>query len=235
MQDRLFTTGVAQIIDIDTHRMSVDYRYRLKRHEFGSEFSYFDRNPDPGIGTEAWNLAVYWTYQFDRPAAGNTYARRAQPVAAPIARSFLEADLVALQPGMKAADALGLLGAAGVTGSSQQAGYRVYETQVFPELFQRQRLVLGSDGDRVTMSAVIINLFAVGSGDNIEQSFERVRKALIDRYGPPVVNFEEGNFGQDIINDINSQRLIRVIEWETEAGSIRLGIPRRRDGRRYPR
>ncbi|MGR8949505.1 MAG: hypothetical protein ACU84Q_15780 [Gammaproteobacteria bacterium] len=222
--------GTVAVTDIDTHRASVDYRYQIGRHEFGSEFSYFKRNPDPGIDTDAWNLAVYWTYHFDRPARVDSYNRPKKKSAPSLVQSYQDADPIALAPGLNVTTAKARLGTAGISGASSQGGYEVYEAQVFPELFQRQRLVLGSDGKMVTMSGVIIGLLAAGSDDDIRQSFERVRKSLIDRYGPPTATFEEGEFSADFIRDVNAQRLIRIMEWETETGYLRFGIPRRRDG-----
>ena len=54
---------------------------------------------------------------------------------------------------------------------------------------------------------------------------------MLDRYGSPSSAFEEGNFGPALAADINAGRFVRVMEWRTQAGTLRLGIPRSFDNR----
>ena len=62
------------------------------------------------------------------------------------------------------------------------------------------------------------------------RAFERVRKALLDRFGPPAASFEEGAFDAGFVNALGAGRFIRVMEWQAGAGRLRFGIPRRLDG-----
>jgi len=224
MQDR-FDTGTTDVL---THTMTADYRYTRNQHLLGVEFNYFGRHPDPGLNTDAWNVGVYWTYTFDRPAVR---ARAAGPGVLPTAAGITALDLRNIAPGLVLGDTTTALGALGVTGATEQGGALVYESQLLREIPQRQRLVLVHSADQIDTAALLIEFDNLGSVDTVQQTFERVRKALIDRYGPPAAVFEEGEFGPNLVRDINAQRFIRITEWQTAQGVLRFGIPRRYDGR----
>ena len=57
-----------------------------------------------------------------------------------------------------------------------------------------------------------------------------MRRALIDRFGRPASTFETGTFSATFASDVAAGRLVRIAEWKTERGTLRLGIPRRLDG-----
>lgn len=215
------------VTDVGTHRLSTDYRYQHGRHTLGVELAYFDRAPHPGAGTSAWNLGLYWNYQFERPAAAIAVSRSAARTAAAHPGRV---DLIAIAPGADLAYTRKELGAFGVAGATRVGPYEVYEHQVLRGIFQRQRLVLGDVGGAIGSATVIIGFDGVGEIDTIEQTFERVRKALVDRYGTPDRVLEEGQFSQQLVTDVNAQRFIRVMEWDTGAGVLRFGMPRRLDG-----
>lgn len=61
------------------------------------------------------------------------------------------------------------------------------------------------------------------------QTFERVRQALIRRYGAPASIFNRGDFRPTLVEGIQNDQFIRLSEWRTPEGVIRFGIPRRLD------
>lgn len=223
MQDR-FDTGT---VDVATHTLAADYRYTRGRHAWGAEFNYFGFHPEPGRNTDAWQLGLYWTVQFDKP--------RARPLASGAqlasAGGTTRADLIDLAPGIAFGASRDALAKLGLSGASAQGGLQVYEVPLLREIPQRQRLVLGHSADQVDFSALVIDFDPAGGVDSIAQTFERVRKALLDRYGTPSFALEEGEFGPNLVVDVNAQRLTRVMEWQTPAGVLRFGLPRRIDGR----
>jgi hypothetical protein len=79
--------------------------------------------------------------------------------------------------------------------------------------------------------ALIINFDNVGDQDTVRQTFERVRQTLIRQLGNPTRTIREGAFTANLVADINNQRLVNFVEWETTSGTIRFGIPRRLDRR----
>lgn len=228
MENRLASTAAA---DVDTHTFNLDYRYRYGRHQFGLEANLFGRDPAPGQSTEAYRISAFWRYEFDRPAAVAAAAPAAAAVSAPAAA--LTVDLRSLAPGTPASQARERLQQAGVDGGTRQGRYMVYEYPMLQDVLQRQRLAVEYAAGVVQRSAYIIDFDEVGNVDSVRQTFERVRQVLIRNFGAPTRTIEEGDFGADFGADfaaaVNSQRLVRLVEWETSTGTIRFGIPRRLD------
>ncbi len=215
--------------DIDTHALNLDYRYSKRQHIFGFEANLFDRSTNPGDSTEAYRLSVYWTWNFDRPPVA-VAARTHVPVApVDVAEAEIQATMYGLAPGVTEDKVQAALTRAGISGGVEQAGYVTYEAPLLDEVFRRQRLVLEYIGNVLHRSALVIDFDSVGDRDTIIQTFERVRQVLIRQLGNPARTIEEGEFTANFVADVNSQRLIRIIEWRTPTGTIRFGIPRRLD------
>lgn len=212
-----------------THTVALDYRYARERNVFGLEFNWFGRDPDPGEVTDAYRVSLYWTHHFERPAA-TVAARAYAPIGPPAPAGPVDADPISLAPGLDFAQVLAELEARGVTGGVELDGLYVYEYQVLAGIEQRQRLVLLHGAGVLDGAALIVDFDDVGNVDSVAQTFKRVREALIDHYGAPARVFEEGELGPGFVADVNAQRLIRVTEWDTPAGVLRFGIPRRLDG-----
>lgn len=215
--------------DVQTQTFAFDYRYSLTRDVFGVEAQMFDRSAQPGRDTEAWRIGVFWTHSFERPASVVAQAGAAAGGAA--IASGPSGDLTSLAPGTGLAVAQAALAGAGIAGGAELGGLYVYEYPYLREIPQRQRLVLQHSGGALDRAAVVIDLDDAGGGANAQQVFERVQKALIDRYGTPASAFEEGDFATGLVVGVASGQLIRIYEWPTASGVLRLGIPRRLDGR----
>ncbi|GJM04254.1 MAG: hypothetical protein DHS20C09_02450 [marine bacterium B5-7] len=214
--------------DLNTHTLNLDYRYTNKQHVFGLESNLFGRDPDPGESTEAYRISAYWTYQFDRPAT--TLAARTTALGVDESTpTEAEVSIPGLAPGLTE-DAVQLaLSNAGVGNGAPQAGWVVYEYPLLSDVFRRQRLALEFVTGSLERSALVIDFENVGDRDSVVQTFERIRQTLIRQLGSPTRTIEEGQFAASFVTDVNAQRLIRIVEWNTSSGVIRFGIPRRLD------
>jgi hypothetical protein len=117
-----------------------------------------------------------------------------------------------------------------VAGGRHGHRHRGGEDSLLDEIDQRQRLVLIPDGGGLAKAALIVDFTDLTDPAGTARSFEKVQEALLIRYGRPSFNFERGDFTANLVDDINADRLIRITEWATNDGIIRLGIPRRLDG-----
>ncbi len=215
--------------DIDTHTLNLDYRYTRGASVFGIEANAFNRNPDPGQHTNAYRVSLTWTYNFDRPPL--RLARAARPPApSPGPGVTIRIDPYALAPGLPRAAVMRALATAGISGASRQGAYLVYEYPLFNRILKRQRLGLRFMAGSLADSVLIIDFDDVGDRDSVKQTYERVRQELLRRYGPATRTYEQGRFTAGFVDDVNRQRLIRLVEWETPSGILRFGIPRRLDG-----
>ncbi len=223
-QDRWFSSGT----DISCLSNNLSYRYAKGRNTFGVELVSEHRNPDPGGPTTSYKAGIFWTYSFDKPAGkGKMAAMVMGPPSGP--PPIVEVDLSELMPGSGIREVRERLAGAGIRGAAEQPGILIYETRLLEEIEQRQRLVLVHEAGRLKKSALIIEFDDVGRPEDMMETFERVRKLLIDRYGRPDNFFDRGEAGARLAEDINDSAFIRITEWHRPGGIIRFGIPRRRD------
>jgi len=217
--------------DVGTHTVNMNYRYRRRAHEFGLEANLFGRDPDGIDATAAYRVAVSWTWHFDRPPqrAGALTLAPAGEAAAPAAPA--RAGVLELAPGVPADVALAVLLDAGAGTPSAQDEWQVWEFALLERVLRRQRLGLELAGGELRRMVLVIDFDDSGDTHSVRQSFESVRKALIETLGAPTRSFSEGDFGPAFAAEVNAQRFINVTEWDTREGTtIRFGVPRRLDG-----
>lgn len=223
--------ALAAAPEVATVNFGADYRYRWGRHELGVDIVVFDRKPRPGEKTEAYRAGLSWTYHIDgMPRAPSVPALAVAPVTGtgPVPRDA--GLLAAVAPGDDLEATLARLSASGITSGTRQPGAIVFEARLLGEVEERQRIALVHSAGRIERVAILVSLAETGAADDAGRIYERVRRALIDRLGRPTTTFEEGAFGPQFARDVAAGRLIRVAEWKTERGTVRLGIPRRLDG-----
>lgn len=224
-----------------TSNAGLNYRFTAGPHLLGIELNYYDRDPTPGAATgqsatQAYKLAAFYTFTFDKPAGKplSSGFRRAVPTPTPAEEGAGEAagrrvmtDLFHLGEPLDAA--IKALASRGITGGLMQPGIVVYEARLLEEIDQRQRLGLVNDEKAVTKVALIINFDDVGDHSTVQQVFERVRAALLKRFGAPTDTVEQGRFGPTFARDVNNGSFVRITEWQAEKGVIRFGIAQRLD------
>jgi hypothetical protein len=221
----------AALPEVATVNFGLDYRFRWGRHELGADVVVFDRKPKPGEKTEAWRAGLSWVYAFDATPA----AVAVTPVAAPALASTgpVPSDaglLAAVAPGDSLDTTLTRLAASGFAAGTRLPDAVLFESRLLREVDERQRMALVHSAGTIDRVVLLVSLSSTGGADDAGRTYERVRRALIDRFGRPATTFEEGTFGPNFAQDLAGGRLIRVSEWRTERGMLRLGIPRRLDG-----
>jgi hypothetical protein len=223
------STGVVEV-----NTLSVDYRYVRGQHTLGVEASAYDRNAQVPQQNRTYRTSVFWTYRFDRtaaPAAAAPVALAAAPAAAPAGGGAPAlALLLDLTPGTGLEIATARLAAAGIRGGTRTGDSVVFETRLLRDVPQRQRLVLESSGDSIRRCALVVDFSDPNNAAQVVREYEEVRRAMLDRFGPATLNFEDGTIGPNFVADLNMSRVVRVMQWSTPSGVLRLGIPRRLDG-----
>jgi hypothetical protein len=185
-------------------------------------------NPSGGPDTQAWRIALTWSLSFERPARHLTTSPMLPTtetggiLAAP--------ELHVLLPGTPLAQATNRLAQSRLSVASHLPGMSVYQARLFDSVSLRQRLVLlHADGD-LDAAALIVEFSNVNDNAATVREYARVRDALIKRYGQPERYEEVGGFSADVSGDLAQGRFARMLEWPTEGGWLRFGIPRRLDG-----
>jgi len=205
--------------------VGLGYRYDMPRDKLALELNTNHRSAVPGSYTEAYRLMLGWTHLFEKP-------QTAEPGRAPLGPvgETGALDLGELVPGRSLAALEPRLAALGLKTPIQPApGLAVLDYRVLGEIDQRQRLALLSAGGEIERAALIVDFEAVGNVDSVAQTFERVRQALVRRYGNPSAVFNRGELRATLADDLQADQLIRLSEWRLPGGTLRFGIPRRLD------
>ena len=221
-QDRHTAAGT----DVDTFTHNFSYQYRTGNNTLGLEYVHENRDPDPGEETESYVVGAFWTYTFNKRLHRKP---KETPPPAAVSTEGEAFTLAALVPGTDLALVKRTLERAGIRGGIARPNVIVYDTRLLDELEQRQRLVLVHQAGRLTKSALIVDFDYVGGPADIMETFARVRNLFVDRYGRPSSFYEKGDAGENLAKDINSSTFIRIVEWNITGGTVRFGIPRRRD------
>ncbi len=214
---------------VAVNALRLDYRYVVGANTFGVEASAYDRQVTVGQFNDTYRLSVYWTHTFDKPAQ----AAQRQLAVASDQTGALPRDitvLTAIAPGADFELTRRRLDDAGFRGAVRQGNAVVFEQRLLGEIEQRQRFAVLEDSTMVSRAALVISIDDADSAQSLAQTYERVRKAMLDRFGSPSLTVDEGALGATFVADLNAARLIRVMEWQFDTGRLRLGIPRRLDG-----
>ncbi len=219
--------------DVNTFTFNADYRYRMEQHTLGLEVTNINRDPSFGGGTDSLRVGAFWTWFFDKPArvAMRPSSQIPSPRRAAPAPEFTGGDLALadLAPGLTFEEAMRRVSISGMGDPTPQNPYRVYEVRWFKNIDQRQRLVLENKRGKLKRTGLVIEFQDIGNVDTFRQTFKQIQETLLARYGNFTSFFEKGEFTANMMQDINNDVLIRLYEWETPDGVIRLGIPRRLD------
>jgi hypothetical protein len=209
--------------DLISQNASASWRWSRGPHAVSISADHIGRHPVGAEDTNSYRLGAFYTFSFNRPA------RKAIAIRSSSSDAVVQLDPMAFRPGMAMSDALIQAEDLGLRDDITFGTARVYETVFLKNFDERQRFVLLASGSQLDVSAVIIDFNDTGRPDRVERTFERVRTALAQRYGPPVASFAEGNFSNSLAADLAAGDFIRIDEWRTPNGRLRFGIPRRLD------
>lgn len=216
-----------------TQALNARADWRSGQHAFGLELDYSVLDRQAQATGEPFKISAVYTYSFDKPAGRGLTEDAPLPdtfEAQPVSDSD-QFDLTASRPNSDFEDVLRQISAAGfVGGQTILEGVVVYEAAALPAINLRQRLVLLHQGRRHRTAAVILDPVDPANGAALERDFNKVLSEVIRLYGRPESTFERGDFNGNVAQDIARSDLIRLAEWPTDGGTLRLGIPRRLDG-----
>lgn len=213
-------------VDTRTTTTALAYRYDLPQDKLGVELATNYRSAIPGSFTEAYRVMATWTHLFQKQPV----AQLGRAPLGPAAAASGTLDLRELAPGRPLAALEARFLALSLQPVTRPApGLLVYDYRMLEEVTQRQRLGIQSAAGDIERAALVIEFEDVGAASTAQQTFERVREALIRRYGQPASVFNRGEFRPTFVEDIQTDQFIRLTEWRTPEGIVRFGIPRRLD------
>ncbi|MBP7633838.1 hypothetical protein KBA41_06685 [Candidatus Ozemobacteraceae bacterium] len=237
----LYRTAGNQEFGLTWNTQALDYRPRPNADVYANDFGFRwqRRNGDIVMGVEiarnrrdetrAWRYGFYLGTEFDRALTRAPKKETAgEAVAGDVSERF---DLAAIVPGTEVASFVVALDRRGIamtkTGNLFSADHPVFE-----DLFQRQTLAAeADDAGNIVRAGAVVRLEEYATPSDIMDAYDRIRRRLLDRLGNPVNSYERGAVGPALADEIRSGAFVRVLDWKTPHGLLRLGFPRRLDGR----
>ncbi len=226
--------GGGAAVDNRSHNAGMRYGYRYGSHDFAVEADYQVRDPSGSATSRGRRVALVYTFNFSKPAGQPLFSPKTRRVFFAAEEESHETGELKLSSFELAGDlvlAKGRLARAGHTISQEIDGALIYEARWLDEIDQRQRVILENQGRLLSRVSLLVDFDDVGRPESIAQTYGRVERALLRRYGQPSRRIEEGELaGEDLAGRIRTGEVVRTIEWDTPAGTVRAGLPRRLDG-----
>jgi len=220
--------------DVNNYTWTLNYHYTMKRDVIVLEFNSDFRRPVNTELSDSYKIGIFWTHYFEKHPEEKREKMAAGAKPTPIAGILGEApsmnfDLLQLPPGLTIIRAQDLLSKMGIKEGVKQANFVIYETRLYEEIDQRQRLVLVTEGNILRKAVVIINYEASGRIDDLRRTFDYIKQILIRSYGNPTTFYEKGDFVPNLAELLQNKEFVRNYEWQFPEGILRFGIPKRSD------
>jgi hypothetical protein len=230
--------------DVDTINLGANYNYSFGQNLFGLQYNKYRRIPDsPNEKTDAYLVAAFWRYEFDKPAvrskSKSSFSEPLTPELAPdlipelTPQSYSTEEInqiTDIKPGSSLSALIPQLAPEQAGNYQQDSVVNVFERNMIPEVDQRQRLAITATNDMIEKVTLLIEFDNIGDLRDHESTFKRLKNILVKKYGNPDNSVERGVFGPEMTSDLNFGNFQRRFEWITERGVIRFGIPNRLDG-----
>ncbi len=221
--------------DVNNYAWTFNYHYTMKRDIIGLEFNSDFRRPVNAELSDSYKIGIFWTHYFEkhpeeRRETIKDRGAKPLPVAGVLGKApSMNFDILRLPPGLTIIQARDILRKMGIRQGIRQGSFIIYETRLYEEIDQRQRLVLVTEGNILKKSVVIINYESSGRIDNFKKTFEYIKQIIIRSYGDPTTFYEKGDFASNLAELLQNKEFVRNYEWKFPEGTLRLGIPKRSD------
>lgn len=222
---------LTNLMDRRTQGFNVAAEYTYGRNLFRAEGDCGMNQPAKGTQSRDTRFLFTWTYSFEKPAQRRVITpevTKLKPDERPEVPLTIK-TLADFRPGLPIKKVKDALHAINIKDGIEQGRNIIYETVWFEDITQRQRLVLTHSLGNLERVTIIIDLVQTGELETIGQLYRRIQAHLTRTFGTPVTQ-EKGEFGPNIVSDLRNNAFVRISDWTTPTGTLRLGIPRRLDG-----
>lgn len=236
-------------LDVDTAGAGLRYQIQDDADTFGVEYLQNRREDSAGIWSRSWQVALFWRHEFDtvwqtarRPVATPAPAQRGTASAEESASDAPGTAMPAMEtagagqvltgfvPGAAFAKALARLEEMAGGPARRFGELAMADVKLFTDIPQRQRLVLERTGETLNRAVAVLDVDGSIPGQ-VGDVLERTRRTLIEWYGAPTEVYDRGTFGPRLAEAVRGGVFARTAQWVLPGGMLRLGLPRRLDGR----
>ncbi len=202
-----------------TAQTHIGWNKDWQRHGFAVGLDHFNRNPESRENSDSYKFSLVWTYRFAKKA---TPAAATQSGVSEITTFSNLSDLALGSPLNSATNRT--LKQAGFLTSGHSGTYQLYEGKLFSSLDNRQVLAIEEGAGRVKSSHILIPI--TNSAAQAQQLYQKLLDELLATYGSPRLTIERGEFAAHWLTALQDNQFSRIVEWQTESGILRFGIPK---------
>jgi hypothetical protein len=219
-----FKSEASQGVDSDIAQSRIQWRSQWQAHTLGIDFDWYDFDRELENEVNSYKMSFSWTYKFQKPKS----------LKQAIVREIQALDNFSLIDDLKLNqfydDSLNTaLNSAGWRSAGQSGAYDLFEGQLIASISNRQVLALEKSSSAITSANVLIE-FTGSSTASVEREYNDMLDEFLKIYGAPIRERSVGVFDTNWRLRLNDNKLIRIVEWQTENGILRFGIPRPKVG-----
>jgi len=219
-----FKSEASQGIDSDIAQSRIQWRSQWQAHTLGVDLDWYAYDRDLESAVDSYKMSFAWTYKFQKPKS----------ITPPIIRKMQTIDTFEFLDDLKLNQfydtSLGTeLSNAGWRNAGQSGAYDMFEGQLISAISNRQVLALEKSSSAINSANVLV-AFTGSDAVSTKREYEAVLDELLKMYGAPIRERSVGTFDNNWHTRLNDNKLIRIVEWQTESGVLRYGIPRPKAG-----
>lgn len=207
-------------IESTTMQTRLEWRKDWKRHGLMLSLDHYNRDPENATDVDSYKMAIAWVYRFDQDSFVS------QPISTGDVDSFTEFRyLTDLTLGARFdTRAREVLNTAHFTHAGNSGAYQLFEGRLFDDIGNRQVMAVKAGSGYVES----VNLLMPISSDphQAQDTYRKVLDKLLNIYGSPERDVERGQFSANWLTQLDNNAFSRIVEWRTEKGVLRFGIPR---------
>jgi hypothetical protein len=223
-QQTYFDPSGSQTDDFDVAQTRIQWQSQWQQHRIQLNADWYAHTQT--TTTDSYKASIVWTYQFEKETE--------QPLVLNEATSFSAIttfnNLADLTLNRVYDDNLGVvLADAGWSKAGSVGLHQLYEGRFFSDIAVRQVLALETRA-HVLKTADVMFMIEQTQAQAVERLYQQLLDKLLKVYGNPTREFSRGAFTQNWRASLNDNELIRIVEWQTDNGILRFGLPRPKTG-----
>ncbi len=202
-----------------TAQTHIGWNKDWQRHGFAVGIDHFNRNPEGSENSDSYKFSLAWSYRFAKKATPAAPIQHEERGITPFSKL---SDLTLGSPlNTTTKDALKQ---AGFLTSGSSGIYQLYEGKRFNSLDNRQILAIEDSAGRVKSSHILIPI--ANRAAQSQKVYQKLLDELLATYGSPSLTIERGAFAANWLTALQDNKFSRIVEWQTESGILRFGIPK---------
>jgi len=206
-----------------TAQTRIEWQKDWKKYSLIVGFDHFNRAPDGNADTDSSKISLSWIYRFDkaRPQVTRTDTKNFTVT------SFSQLDDLRLGAEFDG-QVKDILKNANYIYAGNSGRYQLFEGKLFSNINNRQVLAVESRVGSIETANILIPVSR--NYITAQETYKRFLDELLTKFGSPILNIDRGNFNVDWISNLQKNKFSRIVEWQTDSGVLRFGIPRPKTG-----